>query len=550
MQKKSKNKGNYQKVEKRHWLKREKVNKNLIKQNAGITLLELCITIIVIIILASITIGAISGDNGILGNAGKAKENTEISNEKEIISVAVVKAMGKNNRGNLKEDEFQEKLNNQVGKEGIVEVAEAGEYFEVLFTESNRYYEVDKDGNIGEVQEFVKDENPGDITVGQNGEKLDGSEAHPYEIWCIEDLVKLSQMVNEENNQLTNQYVVLKKDLDFNSSLSYADANTTEFDIYLGGDGTNPLKQQLSEEGKGFEPIGKPMTAANVFEANFDGENHIIRNIYINKSGDAALFGATRGSNGVGRSKIMNLSIEGKIIGGQGQRTAGLTAWANNVIIENCNSYVNIQGNSYGMGGIVGICQYGDVDILNCANYGSLENTYSGTGGIIGVIQSGIQVNITNSYNDGKIKGTNNVGGIVGWKIGETNIYNSYQIGEITGNNNVGGIIGNANDNTILRNIYSIGNINCLNTYGGIIGGVSDSSKINSNNVYYIKNNNLTGIYNEEDEKFNITGFSNEEWDSNAIINYLNEGKNIQEEGIDKTNWKAWLLGENGYPTF
>ena len=60
MQKKSKNKENYQKVEKRHWLKREKVNKNLIKQNVGITLVALAITIIVLLILASITIGTIS----------------------------------------------------------------------------------------------------------------------------------------------------------------------------------------------------------------------------------------------------------------------------------------------------------------------------------------------------------------------------------------------------------------------------------------------------------------------------------------------------------
>ena len=72
MQKKSKNEENYlnspdkvnfqEKVTKEiKCLKpRKKISKNLIKQNAGITLLALCITIIVIIILASITIGTIS----------------------------------------------------------------------------------------------------------------------------------------------------------------------------------------------------------------------------------------------------------------------------------------------------------------------------------------------------------------------------------------------------------------------------------------------------------------------------------------------------------
>ena len=149
MQKKSKNKGNYQKVEKRHWLKREKVSKNLIKQNAGITLLALCITIIVIIILASITIGAISGDNGILGNAGKAKEDTEISNEKEIISVAVVQAMGKNKRGDLEEGEFQNELDEEL-EERLAEVTlDTEDYgFFVKFETSGRIYKVDIDGNV------------------------------------------------------------------------------------------------------------------------------------------------------------------------------------------------------------------------------------------------------------------------------------------------------------------------------------------------------------------------------------------------------------------
>ena len=64
MQKKSKNKENYQKITKRHYIKAgslsKKTSRNLKNKNSGITLLALCITIIVIIILASITIGTLS----------------------------------------------------------------------------------------------------------------------------------------------------------------------------------------------------------------------------------------------------------------------------------------------------------------------------------------------------------------------------------------------------------------------------------------------------------------------------------------------------------
>ena len=59
-----------------------------LKKNRGITLLALVITIIILLILAGITISAITGDNGIIKNAGQAKEETEIDNEKEIIEKA------------------------------------------------------------------------------------------------------------------------------------------------------------------------------------------------------------------------------------------------------------------------------------------------------------------------------------------------------------------------------------------------------------------------------------------------------------------------------
>ncbi len=71
------------------------MKENFNKKNNGITLAGLVITSIVLLILAGITIGTLSGDNGIINNSGKAKDNTEISNEKEIIGTAVVQAMGK-----------------------------------------------------------------------------------------------------------------------------------------------------------------------------------------------------------------------------------------------------------------------------------------------------------------------------------------------------------------------------------------------------------------------------------------------------------------------
>ena len=117
------------------------------KKETGITLLTLVITIIILLILAGITISAITGEDGIIGNAGQAKEKAEIANEKEIVEKATVQAMGNNKYGNIEEDELQEQLDKETG-EGETKATYIEDEFEVLFKESKRYYLVDRNGNI------------------------------------------------------------------------------------------------------------------------------------------------------------------------------------------------------------------------------------------------------------------------------------------------------------------------------------------------------------------------------------------------------------------
>ena len=119
------------------------------RKNKGITLIALVITIIVLLILAGITIGAITGDNGIIQNALSAKEKTEIANEREIVEEATVRAMGNNKRGNLVRDELQEELDKITGegKTIVTEDTEESGYF-VKFVDSGRIYKVSIDGEV------------------------------------------------------------------------------------------------------------------------------------------------------------------------------------------------------------------------------------------------------------------------------------------------------------------------------------------------------------------------------------------------------------------
>ncbi len=61
------------------------------KKNKGITLIALVITIIILLILASITIATLTGENGIITKAQEAKIKTEEAQLDEQLKLARVK---------------------------------------------------------------------------------------------------------------------------------------------------------------------------------------------------------------------------------------------------------------------------------------------------------------------------------------------------------------------------------------------------------------------------------------------------------------------------
>ena len=119
------------------------------KQN-GITLIALVITIVVLIILAGISISALTGNNGIINQTQNAEEQTEIADEKERIDLSTIGAVGKEPRGELKRNYFNNELTAHIGKEGKDYSLSESENapFVVEYLESKRRYLVDEDGNI------------------------------------------------------------------------------------------------------------------------------------------------------------------------------------------------------------------------------------------------------------------------------------------------------------------------------------------------------------------------------------------------------------------
>ncbi len=122
------------------------------KKEIGITLIALVITVIVLLILAGVTISTLTGENGLLSKAGDAKSQSEIAEEKDIISISAIQAQAENKQGNLEKNNFNEALvaNSKSGNKASIIAEDIGS-FTVKF-ESNRYYEVNKDGNISHIE--------------------------------------------------------------------------------------------------------------------------------------------------------------------------------------------------------------------------------------------------------------------------------------------------------------------------------------------------------------------------------------------------------------
>ena len=512
-----------------------------LKKNRGITLLVLVITIIILLILAGITINVITGDNGIIGNAGQAKEETEIANEREIVEKATVQAMGNNKYGNIEEDELQGELDKETG-EGKTEATDIGEVFEIAFIDSKRYYTVDKDGNVGEAQDIIEDKSPGDITKDENGNSLKGDEGEPYEIWCIEDLVAFSMMTNGGNSELgldarnfDNEYVILARTLNFNSVLSYNDYTTNKYgDINKDGIIEN-IRIELTKTDDncvGFEPI-------NDFQGNFDGKQNEIQNIYINRDGNAALMITSRIE--ISAESIKNLGITGKITSKNDFAAgiiSGYTAGSKSAnIIENCWNKADVKTVS----GITaaGICTGSHMVIKNCYNEGNIVNE-ARTSGQVGGIVAGIGGdNIVNCYNTGDITGVNGtwyVGGIAsGHGNNKTTVKNSYNRGKITGGGmSAGGILGTNGE--IIENCYNIGDVLQGRSNGGIVGNASEKI-YNCYNAGTINGNTGVGID-------GITELTKTEIINNkSFVETLNNNRGTNME------WKSWIIGEDGYPT-
>ena len=474
------------------------------RNERGITLIALVVTIVVLLILAGVSISMLTGENGIITQASNAKDKTGKANAEEQVQMAVIASTGTNG------DIIIADLNNNLSK--IENLTYNGK--PISDDESNQIKElpaivnvdgydilISEDGDTNhytDTTEKVDDVTPG--ILDGSGTSLD-----PYKIESIEDLVKFSQEV-ENGNNYSRKYVSLEKNLDFNSLNSYVNFSKvyTEFrnNGDVNGDGkAENIKKEVTT-GSGFVPIGTNYD--NAFAGNFQGNGKKVSNIYINinKAEEETIYA---GFFAYSRGTIEGLTISGNISVINTGNTYKSNAYVGGIVgsikdstikkcINECTIYAKAT-NAVALGGIVGSSyDYGNTSsgtrtILDCANKGSLTangNAFTDIGGIIGHNYYYGKVNY--SYNIGNITIENTaqlarVGGIVG-ETGQpySEITYCYNLGNINIENDsvytIGGIAGDSDGTTNITNCYNIGNTTGkkIEYYGGIVGYISQRS--------------------------------------------------------------------------
>ena len=230
----------------------------------------------------------------------------------------------------------------------------------------------------------------------------------PYQISSVQDLADLATDVNGGVGH-TGDYFILTKDLDLNVA---------------------PYKDS------GWTPIGN--STSDRFYGNFDGNGHIISNLYINNTTEivTGLFGTA--TNCI----IENLGVVNADVTGAGS-VGGLIGSPTLCTIENCYVTGTVSGSTI-IGGVAGSKSGGTVE--NCYSNCTINGNAS-VGGVVGS-NSGT---IVNCYNTGAVSQTGsvgNVGGVVGYNYTGM-VENCYNTGAVTGSGSiVGGVVG-ANNSTV-----------------------------------------------------------------------------------------------------
>lgn len=226
------------------------------------------------------------------------------------------------------------------------------------------------------------------------------------------------------------------------------------------------------QSGKGFIPIG---TTKYPFKGSIDGNKKTISNLYIRSTDtDTGLIGYA--ANSLLGFIVKDLTLKNVDIKGTSYVGAvvGRKDTTTGTTYSNLNVDGKLEGTNY-VGGLIGSNTYNTTISDASVNVDVKGNAY--VGGIIGMSNSGFQS--ARVSGKGSVVGTDYVGGLYG-SVSSSYSYNHERLsfeGTVSGNSAVGGLFGMSQGGTILKNSYTTGQISGVSGIGGLIGQ-TDGSRV------------------------------------------------------------------------
>jgi hypothetical protein len=336
------------------------------------------------------------------------------------------------------------------------------------------------------------------ISNGSTGGAFTGNTI-PNKTWLMFEGMTRPMLAMEYNTNVSNTHQLQLMGAALGASYTLANnisfSGTTTSDVW---------NSNFSSGTGGFMPIGT--YGVNSFTGRFDGNSHVISNLYINLSGSngVGLIGVLSNGGSIQNLGMTNANITGSnsaYVGAMVGTAYDATTYIKNVYITNSNitaatsvgglvgenngvitadtvgqtyadSNVTVTGLSSGnkVGGLIGYNSPTGT-LSNASNLATVSATTSyNVGGLTGANDG----TILNSNNQGTVSGGYSVGGIAGYN--NNVIYGVYNTGNITGNTiasyyyYVGGIAGWNNSSGVITNAYSNATITGNYAVAGIAG--------------------------------------------------------------------------------
>ena len=248
----------------------------------------------------------------------------------------------------------------------------------------------------------------------------------------------------------------LVSSLDFNVDASYRSASANK-DAW-----TNP-------NAAGWQPIGSTVAP---FSSVFEGNEHTIANLYINRTAmNIALFAVIHGDGELRNIGLSDVDIQGSTVVGS------LVASNHGRII-----HIDVSGTVHGTMTVGGLVGNNDGQII----FSIADVVVTGGNNQIGGLAGSNVSLIRESSASGNVRGIDYVGGLVG--INEGSVINSYASGEVDGRDRVGGLTGAIATGARIINTYAEGTVSGADQVGGLVGEHS-GAMINSYAVVEVTSN-------------------------------------------------------------